>query len=78
MREDAKDGVLVRQQYKLSYEIESELWYYPIPLADVKGLALDVRTVTKSAVALKIMRPWWSIFFGPHPRIVLLLTLPVL
>ena len=36
----------------------------PIPLADVKGLSLDVRTVTKSAAVLKVMRPWWSVVFG--------------
>ena len=35
--------------------------YYPIPLADIKGLAMDVRTVTKSKVTLKVMRPWWSL-----------------
>jgi hypothetical protein len=65
MREVPKQNqTLTRAQYRLSYEIESELWYYPIPLADVKGIALDVRTVTKSAVVLKVMRPWWSILFG--------------
>ena len=64
MSEEPKMGILNRKNYKLSYEIESELWYYPIPLADVKGLALDVRTITKSAVTLKIMRPWWAILFG--------------
>lgn len=64
MREQVNPNNLVKTEYKLSYEIESELWYYPIPLADVKGLSLDVRTVTKSQVALKVMRPWWSIIFG--------------
>jgi hypothetical protein len=33
----------VRKHYKFSYEIQSELWYYPIPLPDLKGLAMDVR-----------------------------------
>ena len=64
MRRHPNDGKLVKTEYKLSYEIESELWYYPIPLADVKGLCLDVRTVTKSQVALKVMRPWWSILLA--------------
>ena len=64
MRKMENDSKLDKQVYKLSYEIESELWYYPIPLADVKGLCLDVRTVTKSQVALKVMRPWWSIILG--------------
>ena len=30
----------------------------------MKGLSLDVRTVTKSAAVLKVMRPWWSVVFG--------------
>lgn len=64
MREQDTPGALTKTEYKLSYEIESELWYYPIPLADVKGLSLDVRTVTKSQVALRVMRPWWSILIG--------------
>ena len=89
MRHAPEPGRLTRDQYRLSYEIESELWYYvrtivilsrfvalpvsltrkvsllqPIPLADVKGLSLDVRTVTKSAAVLKVMRPWWSVVFG--------------
>ena len=107
MSANADPGKLTRAEYRLSYEIETELvrsyalsthfllifahilrtsptfrscfvtfwvltfarampqqWYYPIPLADVKGLSLDVRTVTKSAVVLKVMRPWWSIVFG--------------
>lgn len=61
MREQEHTGKITKKEYKLSYEIESELWYYPIPLADVKGLSLDVRTVTKSQVALRVMRPWWSV-----------------
>ena len=64
MREQENPQGLTKTEYKLSYEIESELWYYPIPLADVKGLSLDVRTVTKSQVALRVMRPWWSILVG--------------
>ena len=64
MREQESTGRITKKEYKLSYEIESELWYYPIPLADVKGLSLDVRTVTKSQVALRVMRPWWSIVVG--------------
>ena len=34
--EIASRQLFTRLKYGLSYEIENELWYYPIPLEDVK------------------------------------------
>ena len=40
--------------------IESEIWYYPVPLADVKGLTLDIKSNARSTVTLQVKRPWWA------------------
>ena len=40
--------------------MESEIWYYPVPLADVKGLTLDIKSNARSTVTLQVKRPWWA------------------
>eukprot|EP01051_Picozoa_sp_SAG22_P006977 SAG22_NODE_475_length_10003_cov_3.943356_9_plen_532_part_00 len=56
-----KRSFLIRKYYELSYEMESELWYFPVSLADLTGLSLDVRSVSRTAQSLKYQRPLWGL-----------------
>eukprot|EP01050_Picozoa_sp_SAG11_P049942 SAG11_NODE_27561_length_331_cov_0.887931_1_plen_78_part_10 len=47
MLESSDDiGGLVLSKLKVTYEVTDDIWYYPVPLTNLKGMSLDIHFAT--------------------------------
>ena len=46
---------------KVTYEVTDDIWYYPVPLTNLKGMSLDIHFATTASLLIAQKRPWWSI-----------------
>lgn len=54
-------GGMVLSKLKVSYELTDDIWYYPMPLTNLKGMSLDIHFATTASMLIAQKRPWWSI-----------------
>lgn len=55
---------LVLNKIKVMYEVTDDIWYYPVPLTNLKGMSLDIHFSTIANGWIHQKRPWWSIFIS--------------
>lgn len=51
----------LRQRHKVEVEVSDKSWYYPVPLSNLKGVALEINYRTKAAGFLYQRRPVYLI-----------------
>ena len=54
-------GRMTLSKLKVSYEVTDDIWYYPVPLANLKGVSLDIHFSTAAHGWITQKRPWWAI-----------------
>jgi len=65
MLEDHSDtvGGLTLSKLKVTYEVTDDIWYYPVPLTNLKGMSLDIHFATTATGWIAQKRPWWAILW---------------
>lgn len=58
---DADNGKITLSKMKVSYEVTDDIWYYPVPLSNLKGVSLDIHFATSAHGWITQKRPWWAI-----------------
>ena len=61
LTESTDIGGMVLSKLKVSYELTDDIWYYPVPLTNLKGMSLDIHFATTASLLIAQKRPWWSI-----------------
>lgn len=63
MLEKSKEelGSMTLSKMKVSYEVTDDIWYYPVPLSNLKGVSLDIHFATSAHGWITQKRPWWAI-----------------
>lgn len=61
---DGETSSMTLSKLKVSYEVTDDIWYYPVPLANLKGVSLDIHFSTSAHGWLTQKRPWWSILIS--------------
>jgi|EP01043_Picozoa_sp_COSAG02_P011813 hypothetical protein len=54
-------GKMTLSKMKVSYEVTDDIWYYPVPLSNLKGVSLDIHFATSAHGWITQKRPWWAI-----------------
>lgn len=54
-------GKITLSKMKVSYEVTDDIWYYPVPLSNLKGVSLDIHFATSAHGWITQKRPWWAI-----------------
>eukprot|EP01051_Picozoa_sp_SAG22_P017341 SAG22_NODE_2652_length_2335_cov_1.429785_2_plen_343_part_00 len=54
-------GRLTLSKLKITYQVTDDIWYYPVPLTNLKGMSLDIHFATTAHGWITQKRPWWSI-----------------
>lgn len=54
-------GKVTLAKMKVSYEVTDDIWFYPVPLSNLKGVSLDVHFATSAHGWITQKRPWWAI-----------------
>ena len=58
---EAETSRITLSKMKVSYEVTDDIWYYPVPLANLKGVSLDIHFATSAHGWITQKRPWWAI-----------------
>ena len=58
---NADTSRMTLSKMKVSYEVTDDIWYYPVPLANLKGVSLDIHFATSAHGWITQKRPWWAI-----------------
>ena len=61
LTESTDIGGMVLSKLKVTYEVTDDIWYYPVPLTNLKGMSLDIHFATTASLLIAQKRPWWSI-----------------
>ena len=64
LQESDDIGGLVLNKIKVVYEVTDDIWYYPVPLTNLKGMSLDIHFATIANGWIHQSRPWWSILIS--------------
>ena len=64
LQESSEVGGLVLSKIKVIYEVTDDIWYYPVPLTNLKGMSLDIHFSTVANGWIHQKRPWWSILIS--------------
>ena len=63
--QESKDvGGMVLHKLKVVYEVTDDIWYYPMPLTNLKGMSLDIHFTTLATGWIHEKRPWWSVIIS--------------
>lgn len=54
-------GNLTLSKLKITYQVTDDIWYYPVPLTNLKGMSLDIHFATTAHGWITQKRPWWAI-----------------
>ena len=49
---------------QVTYEVTDDIWYYPVPLTNLKGMSLDIHFATTAVGWIAQKRPWWAIIMS--------------
>lgn len=52
---------LTLSKLKVTYQVTDDIWYYPVPLTNLKGMSLDIHFATTAHGWITQKRPWWAI-----------------
>jgi len=58
---NSDNGRMTLSKMKVSYEVTDDIWYYPVPLSNLKGVSLDIHFATSAHGWITQKRPWWAI-----------------
>lgn len=61
---EENSGGLVLSKLKVTYEVTDDIWYYPVPLTNLKGMSLDIHFATTAVGWIAQKRPWWAIIMS--------------
>jgi hypothetical protein len=57
-------GALTLSKLKITYQITDDIWYYPVPLTNLKGMSLDIHFATTAHGWIEQKRPWFALLLG--------------
>lgn len=64
LTESTDIGGMVLSKLKVTYEVTDDIWYYPVPLTNLKGMSLDIHFATTASLMIAQKRPWWSLLIA--------------
>lgn len=54
-------GLLTLSKLKVTYQVTDDVWFFPVPLSNLKGMSLDIHFATTAHGWIMQKRPWWAI-----------------
>jgi hypothetical protein len=64
LTESSDVGGMVLTKLKVTFEVTDDIWYYPVPLTNLKGMSLDIHFATTATMLIAQKRPWWSVLIS--------------